>query len=161
MPSFSGIGNWEIKDQDWRNSKQGINNSITALQQAVASFGSYTTANGTGADNHPDVTEPNTKTIYLVKDSSITSGDAYAEWICTNTSTSAYELIGNTQVDLSDYATTAVFSGTTPGLVPSASQAESAKALMGDGSWGDVSNLSVSYDSVNEELHLDFSNGGN
>jgi len=118
MPSFSGIGNWEIKDQDWRNSKQGINNSITALQQAVASFGSYTTANGTGADNHPDVTEPNTKTIYLVKDSSIASGDAYAEWICTNTSTSAYELIGNTQVDLSDYATTAVFSGTTPGLVP-------------------------------------------
>ena len=84
MPSFSGIGNWEIKDQDWRNSKQGINNSITALQQTVASFGSYTTANGTGADNHPDVTEPNTKTIYLVKDSSITSGDAYGILYNTN-----------------------------------------------------------------------------
>lgn len=107
MPnSFSGIGNWEIKDQDWRDSKQGINDSITALQQAVANFCSYTTANGTGTDNHPDVAEPNTKTIYLVKDITVTGDDLYKEWICTNTSTPSYELIGDTTVDLSDYATT-------------------------------------------------------
>ena len=172
MPnSFSGIGNWEIKDQDWRDSKQGINDSITALQQTVANFGSYATAYGVPPDNHPDVAEPNTKTIYLVKDDSILSGDSYKEWICTDVETSAYELIGDTNVDLSDYytidevnenfATTAIFEGADAGLVPSASSSDATKALRGDGTWGDVSNVNVSYNSNDEELHLDFSIGGN
>lgn len=54
-----------------------------------------------------------------------------------------------------------VFSGSTPGLVPSATAGDADKALRGDGTWGDVSSVSVSYDAVNEELHLDFSAGGN
>lgn len=54
-----------------------------------------------------------------------------------------------------------VFAGSTSGLVPAATAGDAAKALRGDGTWGDVSNVSVSYDAVNEELHLDFSNGGN
>lgn len=57
--------------------------------------------------------------------------------------------------------TTAIFTGTSPGLVPNATTADAAKALRGDGTWGDVSTVAVSYDEVNEELHLDFSNGGN
>ena len=99
MPdSFSGIGGWEIKDQDWRDSKTGINNSITALQQAVANFGSYAVVASTAS-----ITEPNTKTIYLVKDTTVIGSDAYQEYICTDPSTSAYELIGDTTVDLSQY----------------------------------------------------------
>ena len=161
--SFTGIGGWNAVDSEMRTASAGLatTTALNELAQAVANFGSYTTANGTGADNHPDVQSPSTKTIYLVKDSSITSGDAYKEWICTNTSTPTYELIGDTQVDLSNYATTAVFAGSTPGLVPSASANDATKALRGDGSWGDVSNVSVTYTSATGELHLDFSNGGN
>jgi hypothetical protein len=103
MPnSFSGIGNWEIKDQDWRDSKQGINDSITALQQAVANFGSYAVVASTG-----DVSDPNTKTIYLVKDTTQTGSDKYQEYICTDITTSpaTFELIGDTTIDLSQYYT--------------------------------------------------------
>ena len=58
-----------------------------------------------------------------------------------------------------------VFSGSTSGLVPSATAGDADKALRGDGTWGDVSSVTISYDSVNEQIHLDFSpqvnNGGN
>lgn len=57
--------------------------------------------------------------------------------------------------------TSAIFDGSDPGLVPSAAPADSAKALRGDGTWGDVSNVNVSYSADIEELHLDFSIGGN
>lgn len=57
------------------------------------------------------------------------------------------------------------FAGSSPGLVPTATASDSDKALRGDGTWGDVSNASVSYDSATGELSLDFSihqnNGGN
>ena len=52
---------------------------------------------------------------------------------------------------------TQIFNGSNPGLVPSATAADANKALKGDGTWGDVSSVTVSFDSVNEELHLDFS----
>lgn len=57
--------------------------------------------------------------------------------------------------------TSAIFDGSDPGLVPSAAPSDSAKALRGDGTWGDVSNVNVSYSADIEELHLDFSIGGN
>ena len=64
-----------------------------------------------------------------------------------------------------DFATTAQFAGSTPGLVPSASPSDSAKALLGDGTWGAVGgggvNMSASYDSATETFSIDFSNGGN
>lgn len=55
------------------------------------------------------------------------------------------------------YSPYPVFAGSTPGLVPTATAGDADKALRGDGTWGDVSTVSVSYDAVNEELHLDFS----
>lgn len=67
--------------------------------------------------------------------------------------------------DASKIVTIPLFSNNVPGLVPSATASDADKALRGDGTWGDVSSVSVSYDSVNEQIHLDFSpqvnNGGN
>ena len=36
------------------------------LAEAIADFGGYEVANGTGADMHPDVQNPSTKIIYLM-----------------------------------------------------------------------------------------------
>ena len=52
-----------------------------------------------------------------------------------------------------------IFTGSIPGLVPAATSADADKALRGDGTWGDVSSVDISYDAVNEEIHLDFSGG--
>lgn len=79
-----------------------VESAITALQNTVANFGSYEVVNGTTT---ADITDPDTKTIYLIKNTSILSGDAYEEWICTNVSTPTFEMIGNTEIDLSDYVT--------------------------------------------------------
>lgn len=50
----------------------------------------------------------------------------------------------------------------TAGLVPAPAAGDENKVLKGDGTWGEAgSSVRVSYDAVNEELHLDFSNGGN
>jgi len=48
------------------------------------------------------------------------------------------------------------------GLVPAPAAGDEDKVLKGDGTWGEAgSSVRVIYDAVNEELHLDFSNGGN
>ena len=108
-----------------------------------------------GSNPVPDVASPSTKVIYLTKEAGSQETDPYTEWIWaaqgTDPETYAWEVIGETTPDLS------VFSGSTPGLVPAATASDANKALKGDGTWGDVSNVSVSYDAVNEELHLDFS----
>lgn len=78
------------------------------------------------------------------------------ESVSSKLDTSAFSDVSGTFV-----TTSTIFSGSTPGLVPVATNADAAKALRGDGTWGDVSNVTVTYDSTNEELHLDFSNGGN
>lgn len=53
---------------------------------------------------------------------------------------------------------TTLFSGSNPGLVPSATLADADKVLKGDGTWGEAgSSVRVSYDAQNEELHMDFS----
>jgi hypothetical protein len=109
------------------------------------------------------VASPSTKVIYLTKEAGSQETDPYTEWIWaaqgTDPETYAWEVIGETTPDLS------VFSGSTPGLVPAATSGDATKALRGDGTWGDVSSVTISYDSVNEQLHLDFSpqvnNGGN
>ena len=67
-------------------------------------FGGFATANS-GAE-HPDVQNPSTKLIYLVKDSSITGNDKYSEWIYTSAEqTTAWECIGDTSLDLTPYLT--------------------------------------------------------
>lgn len=78
----------------------------TYVQEEIAKVGSFTTANGTGEDLHPAVQDPSTKTIYLVKDTTATGNDKWKEWIVTGTETTGWELIGDTTMDLSNYATT-------------------------------------------------------
>ena len=78
----------------------------TYVQEEIAKVGSFTTANGAGQDLHPDVQDPSTKTIYLVKDTTAAGNDKWKEWIVTGTETTGWELIGDTTMDLSNYATT-------------------------------------------------------
>ena len=67
-------------------------------------FGGFATANS--GVNHPDVQNPSTKLIYLVKDSSITGNDKYSEWIYTSAEqTTAWECIGDTSLNLTPYLT--------------------------------------------------------
>lgn len=74
-----------------------------SLEAAIADFGGYKKANGTGADMHPDVANPDVHFIYLVKDTSATGADVYKEWICTNTTGPVWELVGDTTMDMSGY----------------------------------------------------------
>lgn len=77
-----------------------------ALSAAIADFGGYKTATGTGADLHPDVASPDTHFVYLVEDTSSTEVDKYKEWICTDATTNppTWELIGDTTMDMDGYA---------------------------------------------------------
>lgn len=74
------------------------------MAAAIADFGGYEVATGTGADNHPDVQNPSTKIIYLVNVAGATGSDTYKEWICTNTTGPVWALIGDTSMDMSGYA---------------------------------------------------------
>ena len=67
-------------------------------------FGGFATANS--GEGHPDVQNPSTKLIYLVKNSSITGNDKYSEWIYTSAEqTTAWECIGDTSLYLTPYLT--------------------------------------------------------
>lgn len=67
-------------------------------------FGGFATANS--GVNHPDVQNPSTKLIYLVKDSNVTGTDKYSEWIYTSAEqTAAWECIGDTSLNLTPYLT--------------------------------------------------------
>lgn len=67
-------------------------------------FGGFATANS--GVSHPDVQNPSTKLIYLVKDSNVTGKDKYSEWIYTSAEqTTAWECIGDTSLDLTPYLT--------------------------------------------------------
>lgn len=67
-------------------------------------FGGFATANS--GEGHPNVQNPSTKLIYLVKNSSITGNDKYSEWIYTSAEqTTAWECIGDTSLDLTQYLT--------------------------------------------------------
>ena len=74
------------------------------LSSAIADFGGFEVATGTGTDLHPNVQNPETNIIYLVKDNSTTGDDKYKEWICTNTTGPVWELIGDTSMNMSGYA---------------------------------------------------------
>lgn len=53
-------------------------------------------------DGHPNVTSPSKKIIYLTKEAGSTARDPYTEWIYTEDS--QWQVIGETSVDLTDYA---------------------------------------------------------
>lgn len=57
----------------------------------------------------PNVTNPSTKIIYLTKSSTAGLTDPYTEWIYTSSST--WEIIGETSVDLSQYVNALTSSG--------------------------------------------------
>ena len=78
------------------------------IDEKFANFGGYTTANA-DASGYPDVAEPSTKFIYLVKMSNLpASSDNYKEWIYTSAEqTTAWECVGETTLDLSPYLTKA------------------------------------------------------
>lgn len=106
--------------------------------------------------------------VRLVKDSPTGTGPVYKSGLMTSSmvkkvDTAIQQVFADQSelVPVDNKVTIPVFTGSDPGLVPSATSADADKALRGDGTWGDVSSVSVSYDSVNEELHLDFSAGGN
>ncbi len=76
------------------------------VDEKIAKFGGYTTANA-DASGYPNVAEPSTKFIYLVKMNNLpASSDNYKEWIYTsNEQTTAWECVGETKLDLSPYLT--------------------------------------------------------
>lgn len=74
------------------------------MAAAIADFGGYEVATGTDPDNHPDVQNPSTKIIYLVKDADAPGDDKYNEWIYYGDPSPAWQLIGTTSMDLTGYA---------------------------------------------------------
>jgi len=72
------------------------------VDEKIANFGGFQKASPTGADNHPDVSEPRTNIIYLVKVGT-SEKDPYYEWIYD--AVNGWECIGEMSVPLADYYT--------------------------------------------------------
>lgn len=70
------------------------------VQNQVASAGHL---KRTIVDTLPEVANADVDTIYMIKDASVTSGDAYQEYMVID---GAWAQIGDTTVDLTDYAKT-------------------------------------------------------
>ena len=111
-----------------------IETAITALQNTVSNFGSYEVVASTGS-----IVTPDTKKIYLIKDTSVTGNDKYEEWICTNTATPTYEMIGTTEVDLSNYILTSTYNTDSAKWDDTVDVVSSNSAT-----WGSVSSLTLS-----------------
>ena len=89
-----------------------VNNQLvttTAMAAAIADFGGFDVVS-VDATGYPDVGAPDTKTIYLTKDSTVPGDDKYKQWIWeAGDSTavpavpSAWELIGDTSMNLDGY----------------------------------------------------------
>ena len=75
-----------------------MNNYYTKgeVDTEIGKIGSYLTAASTAS-----ITNPSTKVIYLVKDTSVTGTDKYNEYIYLS-ATNTFELIGDTSIDLSN-----------------------------------------------------------
>ena len=76
----------------------------TWVEQVLSDFGGFVPADPTGDDNHPNVTNPSNKKIYLVADATAPEPDKSREWIVTgeNPNTGWY-CIGDTSLDLTPY----------------------------------------------------------
>ncbi len=75
------------------------------VDKLISNFGGYTTATSAEPDGHPDVSEIDSRRIYLVKMASgPTSADNYKEWIYIDTA-SAWNCVGETTMDLTPYLT--------------------------------------------------------
>jgi hypothetical protein len=79
------------------------------INEKFANFGGFVTANS-AEGGYPDVAEPDVKKIYLIEN--VGTPDKYIEWIYSiDGSTSSWECIGDTSIDLSDYYTKSETSG--------------------------------------------------
>ena len=89
-----------------------VNNQLvttTAMAAAIANFGGFDVVT-VDQSGYPDVSTPDTKTIYLTKDSTVTGDDKFKQWIweagdttATPPVPSAWELIGDTTMNLAGY----------------------------------------------------------
>lgn len=78
------------------NGDSSVQGSVAyQIAQALANFGAFQIV-----PSLESVTNPDGRVIYLVKDSTVTGDDKYAEYIYTN---GAFEKIGETSIDLSNY----------------------------------------------------------
>ena len=91
------------------------NKLVTRSDLDAATTGAFEVVS-LGPNDQPDVAYPNGKTIYLTKDSSLQVTDPYTEWIWLS-GTSAFEVIGETTIDLTDYATQNYVQSQTSGKV--------------------------------------------
>ena len=71
------------------------------VDREIGNIGSFEVV-GLNDENVPDVNEPSTKIIYLTKEIDSEKSDPYKEWIYNDT-TSAWECIGETTLDLVNY----------------------------------------------------------
>ena len=71
----------------------------TWVSEQIADFGGFVVAEGVPPDYHPDVENPNNKTVYFVRVGT-RSSDSYNEWIWSN---DHWEQIGEAEIDLSQY----------------------------------------------------------
>jgi hypothetical protein len=95
------IVDWDGKASATKLATSGLQDVEQAIKD-VAAINTYEVVNGTTTG---DITNPTTKTIYLIKDTSVTGSDKYNEWICTNTATPTFVKIGDTSIDLTPYLT--------------------------------------------------------
>ena len=81
--------------------------NMLATMDDLAMIGSFQIVTLTSGSNaHPDVQNPSTKIIYLTKASGSSAKDPYTEWIWNEQlATPAWEIIGETSVNLSNYST--------------------------------------------------------
>ena len=83
------------------------------VADALASFGGFEVATLDPTTNLPVVTNPSSKTIYLTANGGSAAANVYDEWIYSN---SAWEKIGATTVDLSNYYTKTEVDGMIPSV---------------------------------------------
>ncbi len=76
------------------------------INEMLANFGGFEVVQ-LDASGKPDVANPSTKIIYLTKEDDTQITDPYTEWIFTSADaqTTAWEIIGETSVDLTNYYT--------------------------------------------------------
>lgn len=75
----------------------------TWVKEQLGDFGGYVPCEGIGADNHPNVNDPDPKKMYLVPKDDTTEPDRYYNWIVTGDETTDWLCIGDTSIDLTPY----------------------------------------------------------
>ena len=73
------------------------------VNEQLGKFGGYVPCEGIGADNHPNVNDPDPKKMYLVPKDDTTEPDRYYNWIVTGDETTGWLCIGDTSIDLTPY----------------------------------------------------------